>query len=155
MEYCPVVGWGACEYNNCMRKFKIFITVFTIYEFIMLTVLQINSYCTGVFNVNFCDYGAFKYFLMCIMLPVMIAIFMWWVPDLARSFCNKSCEPAPVESNESISDIFRNIVSKQDIERLMTAAIITGIQKFAKNYPKTKTIFGDILSVLKKPEKKK
>ncbi|MBQ3943901.1 MAG: hypothetical protein II669_06245 [Elusimicrobia bacterium] len=49
-----------------------------------------------------------------------------------------------------MTDVLREIISKQDIERLITAAIIMGIQKFAQKHPKTNTIFGDILNALMK-----
>ena len=137
-----------CVYNVYMHKLKIFVTVFILYEFVMLTVLQIDGYCINVFNLNFCEYGAFKYFLMCIMLPISIMIFLWWVPDILRLFCRRSCQIPPEPKPENINDILHEIISKQDIERLITAAIIMGIQKFAHKYPKTESVFGNILDAL-------
>lgn len=138
-----------------MRRFKIFITIFILYEFVMLTILQIPSFCINTFNLSFCEYGAFKYFLMCIMLPILFSIFVWWAPDIAKLFCSKSCEVAPPQPKETLRDILQEIISKQDIERLITTAIIMGVQKFAQKHPKTQTVFGNILDVLTKSDNKK
>ena len=146
---------GIRVYNKYMRKLKIFITVFTLYEFVVLTILQISGYCVSIFNLNFCESGAFKYFIVCIMLPVSVAIFIWWVPEIGRLFCRKTCEMPPPEKNESVTDVLREIISKQDIERLITAAIIIGIQKFAQTHPKTNNVLGTILDTLIKNTKKK
>ena len=84
------------------------------------------------------------------MLPILVAIFLWWVPEIGRLFCSKTCEMPPPEKNEKLTDVLREIISKQDIERLITAAIIMSIQKFAQTHPKTQTVFGDILNALTK-----
>ena len=138
-----------------MRRFKIFVTIFVLYECVMLTILQVYNYCVGVFNLNFCEQGAFKYFLLCIMLPLLVGIFIWWLPDIARLICNKSCKTPPAPQPETIRDILHEIVSRQDIERLITTAIIMGIQKFAQTHPKTKTVFDSLLDTLKKSNGKK
>lgn len=114
----------------------------------MLIILQIPNYCNFVFNYNFCDMGGFKYFLLCIMLPVLIALFVWWVPDVVRALCPHKCEIKP-EPDITVKNIINEIISKQDIEKFITAAIIMGIQKFATNHPKTTEVFDNILDVLK------
>lgn len=141
-------------YNYNMRKFKIFVTIFVLYECVMLTLLQVYNYCVGVFNVNFCEYGAFKYFLLCIMLPVLCTIFIWWLPDITKLFCNKSCKIASPQPNETIHDVLREIISSKDIERFITAAIIMGIQKFAQSHPKTQAVFDNLLDIINKSNDK-
>ena len=134
-----------------MRKIKIFITILALYEFTILTILQIPKYCYGMFNFSFCDVS-FKYFLMCIMLPSLIGLFIWWVPEILRLFC-KNCqchEPEP----KTIKDVLREIITKQDIERFITTAIIMGIQKFVSSHPKQKETFDNILDVIKKADDK-
>ena len=87
------------------------------------------------------------------MLPILIGIFIWWVPDITKLFCNKSCDMPFQEKNETIRDVLHEIISKQDIERLITAAIIMGVQKFAKTHPKEKTIFNDLFKIIKQTKK--
>ena len=131
-----------------MRKVKIFITIIVLYEFVMLTVLQIPNYCTILFNYNFCETYHFKYFVLCIMLPVLLGLFTWWMPEISRLFCPHKCE-MPQKTDINIKDIFNEIISKQDIEKFITSAIIMGIQKFAATHPKTTAAFDDIMKVLK------
>ena len=134
-----------------MRKIKIFITVLSLYEFVILTILQIPSYCFSVFNVGFCELS-FRYFLICIVFPSLVGLIVWWGPEISRLFCKKcQCvEPEP----KSIKDVLREIISKQDIERLITAAIVMGVQKFAASHPKTKETFDNILNAFEQNNNK-
>lgn len=131
-----------------MRKIKIFITFLSLYEFIMLTILQIPEYCFAFFNFSFCSVP-YKYLLLCVMLPILIGLFIWWIPDILKLFC-KNCQCSEPQE-KTIKNLVQEIVSKQDIEKFITAAIIMGIQKFASNHPQTKETFDNILDVLKKP----
>ena len=142
------------HYNNCMRKVKVFITIVVLYEFVILTILQIPDYCNAFFNYNFCETNHFKYFLMCLMLPGLFGLFLWWLPDIARLICPNKCA-VKQEKDISIKNIFNEIISKQDIEKFITAAIIMGIQKFASSHPKTTEAFDDVLDILKKEKTKK
>ena len=137
-----------------MRKIKTFITLIVLYEFAMLTILQVPDYCSAFFYDAFCYVGNFKYFLLCIMLPVLIALFVWWTPDIVRHLCPNKCMVKTDQEN-NVKDVLREIVSKTDIEKLITAAIIMGVQKFAQTHPKTTEVFDSILDVLKKSQVKK
>ena len=138
-----------------MRKFKIFISIFTLYEFMMLTILQIPRYCVGIFNVNFCAHTTFKYFLFCIMLPIISCIFFWWIPEISRLFCPRACNATIQPQPKSSGDVLSEIISKKDIERFITALVIMGIQKFSKKHPKTTAVFDEILTTIQKTNKNK
>lgn len=128
-----------------MRKIKIYTTILLLYEFAIITILQIPNYCMAFFNVDFC-LVSFRYFLMCAVVPVSFGLLVWWMPEISRLFCKKcQCE---VKDDVSIKGVLKEIVSKQDIERLITAAIVMGVQKFATNHPKTKEAFDGILDAL-------
>lgn len=113
-----------------MHKMKIFITILALYEFAVLTILQIPDYCSVFFNSNFCVATHFKYFLLCFMLPTLIGLFFWWLPEISRLFCKNKCQCQTEFDN--------NLLSKQNIERLITAAIVMGIDKFIAHIQKTK-----------------
>ena len=49
----------------------------------------------------------------------------------------------------------QEIISKQDIEKFITTAIVVGIQKFAATHPRTKEIFDNVTDVIKGAETKK
>ena len=118
----------------------------------MVVVLAVPKYCVGVFNYNFCEISNLKYFLFCVMLPTLIGLFVWWVPDIVRALCPNKCIAKPAQ-NISIKNIFNEIISKQDIEKFIGAAIIMGIQKFAATHPKTAAAFDDIMNALHKDKK--
>jgi len=140
-----------------MRKLKIFITIFVIYEFVMLVILQIPNFCVAVFNHNFCYMNNFKYFLMCVMVPGLLMLFLWWMPDIARPFCKNKCQcdarPHTLQNN----DVDRDEISKQYLEKLISSAIMIGVQNFAKTHPKTTKTFDNIIAAItdKKTVKKK
>ena len=117
----------------------------------MLTILQIPYFCFSVFNVGFCDLS-FRYFLMCVVFPSLIWLVVWWGPEISRMFCKK-CQCVDPEP-KSIKDVLREIVSKQDIERLITAAVVMGVQKFAASHPKTKETFDNILNTIEQSNNK-
>lgn len=137
-----------------MRKIKIFITILVLYEFVILTVLQISNYCNAIFNNNFCATDNFKYFLLCVMLPVLVMLFFWWMPDIAKPFCKNKCqcEETHLEQTSNIKES-REIISRDDMERLVTGAIIMGIQKFASMHPKTTKAFNNIIDALQNTKK--
>ena len=124
-----------------MRKFKIFTTVLILYEFVILMILHTHHYCVSIFNTGFCN-TSFKYFLMCIVIPTLFVLIAWWWPDMKRKMCNKcQCET----KEESVK-----YVLKEDIEHLITALIITGIQKFISKHSKTTKVFNDVLKMFAK-----
>ena len=145
MEKCPVETGLFYYLKYSMRKFKIFITVLLIYEFAMLTILQISHYCTGLFSGHFCGIP-FRYFLMCIIVPGMFWLFLWWMPEISRFFCKKcQCE---IPHEKTVPDKVSEIASKQIIEHLITNALIAGIDKFTSNHPKAKKKIQDIAKVV-------
>ena len=137
-----------------MRKIKIFLTLLALYEFVMVMILQIHGYCVAIFNNNFCEIDGFKYFLMCVMLPVSFGLFLWWIPEMTRLICpNKCC--VRKEETPQLKNVFNEIISKQDIEKFITTAIIMGIQKFAASHPKTEETFENIMNILHNTKVKK
>ena len=136
-----------------MRKFKTFLTILLLYEFAVLTILQIPNYCVGLFNVNFCNIS-FRYFLLCIVLPVSVCVFLWWLPDISKLFCPKNCRCNVQETPDlSLRNIIKEIVSAKDIERLISVAIIMGIRKFVDNKPRMQNIFDTVVGAIKKTPK--
>ena len=131
-----------------MRKIKIFITVLFLYEFVILTILQIHGFCNSFFNYNFCHMNNFKYFLMCIIVPGMIGLFIWWMPEIGRLMCQNKCkiEEKPEKSSK---EIFHEILSASDVEKFIVGAVLHGIHNFATNHPKTTKSVDNILSLLK------
>ena len=119
-----------------MRKIKIFVTILLLYEFTLLTILQVPRYCVGVFNANFCAIS-FRYFFMCVVVPSLVGLLVWWLPEMSRMFCKKcECE-TPTEPVST---------TKQYIEKLVVALAIVAVQKFISRRPKIKKILDDVLN---------
>lgn len=133
-------------YNKDMRKFKIFFTLFILYEFTVLTILWIRDFCVGVFNYNFCTYGNYKYFLMCVMVPVLVWLVFWWTPDVVRWIRGEKRE----QSESNIFDFVNQFFTKQKIERFLIIAAVIGIQKFLSKHPKTKEFFDNVSDIMNK-----
>lgn len=125
-------------YNFYMRKFKIFTTVFILYEFALITILQIPEFCIGVFNYNFCEMSGFKYFLFCFMLPVLFCLMFWWMPK------------KEIKEKKSTTDILFDIIPPQYIKRFLIAVVIVGLRKFIMSHPKTKDFMNSVNNVLRK-----
>ena len=131
-----------------MRKLKIFITIFVLYEFVMLSVLQIPTYCNAIFNYNFCAMYNFKYFLLCLMLPVLCGLVIWWTPEFARMLCPNKCACDKTSHTIKNQDNDSDEMSKQYLEKLLTSAIMVGIHKFATSHPKTRETLDNIINTL-------
>jgi hypothetical protein len=133
-------------YNICMRKFKIFFTLFVIYEFVIVVILHRLDYCTNFFALNFCEYQIYKYLFMCLMLPVLIGVLLWWWHDISGA--NKSCNVESQNTND-------NTISRHDIEYFVSTLVLIAIQHFFKKHKKTESIFFDILNAMKASDKTK
>jgi len=137
-----------------MRKIKIFITIFVLYEFVMSTILQIPGACNTFFNYGFCEASNFKYFLICVMVPGLLILFFWWMPDIARPFCKNKCQCDETHIEQKpIQKAADEIISRDDLEKIVTTAIVLGVQKFATLHPKTTKAVDNIVNILKNTNK--
>lgn len=134
-----------------MKKFKIFITCMVLYEFVMIVLLQVRDYCNGLFNYNFCATEHFKYILLCVMLPVLIMLFLWWWSDIMRIF-NPEC---PQEQEKTFTDVLFEMIPKVYIKRFIIAAVIVALRKIVSRYPKTKNAVVDVFNLAKNMGKTK
>ena len=107
-----------------MRKIKIFVTILVLYEFAVLTVLQIAHYCVSIFNQNFCAQIYFKYFLLCLLFPAMIGLVFWWAPEISRMFSKNKCVCEHKNTNA---------FSKQNLENLLVGIANIGLEKFLEH----------------------
>lgn len=120
-----------------MYKFKIFTTVFVLYEFIVITILQIPNFCVSLFNYNFCEMNGFKYLLFCLMLPTLFGLMFWWLPK-------QKAEP------KTIKETLFDMIPPQYIRRFLIAAVIVGLRKFMMSHPRTKDFVRNINDILNK-----
>ena len=112
-----------------MNKTKIIITGLLLYEFIVITILRIPNYCYAVFNKNFCMMGNFKYFMLCLMIPVCLWLIAWWIPTLSGMFCPNKCQCETQSKSNTFS---------KEIQNLIIATIAFGIKKIFEHQQKNK-----------------
>lgn len=124
-----------------MRRLKIFLTIIIIYEFIVVSVLHSQQYCTNFFALNFCEYQQYKYLFMCVMLPALVGVILWWWPKTLD--ISKSCN---TENDD-------NTITRNDIEYFVSGLFLMAIQHFFKKHKKTESIFFDILNAMKASDK--
>lgn len=132
-------------YNYCMRKFKIITTIFIIYEFLVIMVLHRQSYCNMFFDLIFCEYGAYRYFFMCVMVPVLTFVILWWLSSIS---CKKTCD---IEKDLSPD----NTITRGDIEYFVSSLLLIIMQHFFKKHKKTESVFMDILNAMKQSRGKR
>ncbi len=111
-----------------MRKVKIFLTFFLLYEFAIISVLHINRSCVWLFNQNFCMDNFFKYFVMAVMVPGIIMMFVWWLPK---------------QKYKSAPDNYKNYLIK-----LVIVMAIVAMRHLTRKYPKTKRFFNEIADAI-------
>lgn len=74
---------------------------------------------------------------MCVVVPSLVGLLVWWLPEMSRMFCKKcECE-TPMEPVPT---------TKQYIEKLVVALAIVAIQKFISRRPKIKKILDEVLN---------
>ena len=113
-----------------MRKIKIFVTILVLYEFAVLTVLQIPDHCVWFFNQNFCAQMNFKYFLLCLLFPAMIGLVFWWTPEISRLFSKNKCVCEPKNTNA---------FSEQNLENLLVGIANIGLEKLLEHRKRSAT----------------
>lgn len=117
-----------------MQKFKVYTTIFILYEFVVITILRIPNFCGALFNNNFCNIGNYKYLLFCVMLPTLFGLVVWWMPKKS-------------ESQKSTSDILLDIFPPKYIKRFIIAMVIVGIRKFVMSHPRARDFINNVNSV--------
>ena len=125
MEKCPDDILFFIAYNVYMRKLKIVLSILSVYEFVAVSILVIPNYCIWLFNKNFCEIGFYKYFLVCVMLPVFVGLLFWWENDLRKK-------------------------TENDNTKFIYAILSLLINRFIKKHPNIRQIITDISNIMNK-----
>lgn len=135
-------------------KLKIYFTVLSIYEILVVTLLHFQMMCHAVLPGTFCADSAFKYFIACFAVPVVIFLIVTWIRELVRSIQRRrsfayKARAAFVDIVSSLKHTVSESVSPQDIEKYITVAILSGVKKYADRHPGLKQTFENILNAVK------
>lgn len=75
------------------KKLKTCLTIFSIYEIIMLLILSDNSYngaCRSFFTIDFCKAAGIQYFIMCFIIPFSLFLIFVWRKEISAMLKNIS-----------------------------------------------------------------
>ena len=121
-----------------LLKSKICFTVLTIYEIIAVSAMHFQRICDAMFPTAFCD-SWFRYFLFCVVVPLLVFLIVMWVREIVRLRRRRSfIRRARNTVNEILASIRGKVserINVQDMEKIITAAILVGIKKYADRHP--------------------
>lgn len=136
--------------KKMLLKSKICFTIFTIYEIVAVSAMHFQRICDSMFPPTFCD-GWFRYFLFCVVVPLLVFLIFMWIHEIVRFRRRRSFIR---RARNTISGILTSIrgrvsehVSVQDMEKIITAAILVGIKKYADRHPSLRHNVNHVLDV--------
>lgn len=121
-----------------LLKSKICFTVLTIYEIVAVSAMHFQRICDAMFPTAFCD-SWFRYFLFCVVVPLLVFLIVMWIREIVRLRRRRSfIRRARNTVNEILASIRGKVsehINVQDMEKIITAAILVGIKKYADRHP--------------------
>lgn len=121
-----------------LLKSKICFTVLTIYEIVAVSAMHFQRICDAMFPTAFCD-SWFRYFLFCVVVPLLVFLIVMWIREIVRLRRRRSfIRRARNTVNEILAGIRGKVsehINVQDMEKIITAAILVGIKKYADRHP--------------------
>ena len=130
-------------------KSKICFTVFVIYEIAAIFLLHFQRTCDAMFATGFCD-GRFKYFAGAIAVPLLAYLIWMWIREIVRARRrHRFIAHAKHLVSNFASAVHEKLgaVSNQDIERILTMAILMGIKKYHDKHPNLRRSIGEIVGL--------
>lgn len=124
-----------------MLKLKICSTIFILYEIVAIILLHCPQTCDAMFSGAFCDDHVFKYFIMCFAVPAIVMLAIMWISEIVhgarrRHSLTYRAKSAVMGVVDNVREKVSEHVSTQDLEKLITAALVLGLKKYANRHPK-------------------
>ena len=131
-------------------KSKVCFTVLAVYEIAAVSILHFQRICDSIFVPAFCD-GWFRYFLFCVAVPLLVFLILMWIHEIVRfrrrrSFIRRTRNAV----NGIISSIRGRMSDKinvQDMEKIITAAILVGIKRYADRHPNLRHNINHVIDI--------
>lgn len=132
-----------------MLRFKIYLTIFFIYEIIATILLHTMRTCAPMFGLGFCGDVVFKYFVVCAAVPMVIFLIVMWAHEIIvarrrRRSVFYRARGAAMRIASNVRDRITRNVSQQDLEKIITAALVVGIKKYAARNANVRRLLDDI-----------
>ena len=133
-----------------LLKTKICLTATAIYEMIAVSVLHFQRVCDAMFTTTFCD-GWYRYFLFCVIVPLVIGLIMMWIREIVRAHRRRKFFRRTRRTINNVVSAVRGRVSEyldmNDMERIITAAVLVGIKKYADAHPNLRKNVNHIMDI--------
>lgn len=136
-----------------MLKAKIYLTIFTLYEIVAVLLLHFPRTCDAMFGAAFCNDHVLKYFIWCFAVPALVFLLAMWINEIFvarrhRHSLMYKTKTAIKDMASNFSDRVGNRATSQDIEKLITAAVLVGAKKYIDRHPKARRTVENVLGAL-------
>ena len=133
-----------------LLKSKISFTILAIYEMVAISVLHFQRICDAMFPTPFCD-SWYRYFLFCVIVPLIGFLIWMWLHEIfvhrrRRRFIRRAKNTVRGVVS-SIRDQVSSHIDMDDLEKIITAAVLVGIKRYADNHPKIRENINHIMDV--------
>lgn len=133
-----------------LLRSKICFTVLAIYEMVAVSMLHFQRVCDAIFTPVFCD-GWYRYFLFCVIVPLVIGLILMWIREIVRAHRRRKFFRRARNTVRSVISTIRGRVSKNidmhDMEKIVTAAVLVGIKRYADNHPNLRRNVNRIMDI--------
>lgn len=133
-----------------LLKSKVCFTVLTIYEIVAVSAMHFQRICDAMFPTAFCD-SWFRYFLFCVVVPLLVFLIVMWIREIVRFHRRRSFIRRARNTVNGILNTIRGKVSEhinmQDMEKIITAAILVGIKKYADRHPNLRRNVNHVIDI--------
>lgn len=130
-------------------KYKIGLTIFSLYEIIAVLLLHCPRTCDAMFGTAFCDDHVFKYFIVCIAVPLLVFLIVMWIMEIIhgvrrrRSLLYKA-KHAVKNMAFNIKNKISESVSARDVEKIISGAVLVGLKKYSDRNPSARRLLDEI-----------
>ena len=130
-------------------KSKIGLTILSIYEIIAILLLHSPRTCTAMFGTTFCADGLLKYFIVCVAVPLLVFLFAFWIMEIIamhrrhHSLLYKA-KRVVKRMASNIRDRVSENISTDDLEKLVSGALLVGLKKYSDRNPRARHVLDEI-----------
>lgn len=130
-------------------KYKIGLTIFSLYEIIAVLLLHCPRTCDAMFGTAFCDDHVFKYFIVCIAVPLLVFLIVMWIMEIIHGVRRRRSllyKAKHVVKNMAfnIKNKISESVSARDVEKIISGAVLVGLKKYSDRNPSARRLLDEI-----------
>ena len=133
-----------------LLKSKICFTALAIYEMIAVSALHFQRICDAMFPTPFCD-SWYRYFLFCVILPLIVMLIVMWIREIVRAHRRRAFIRRARNTVQGVMSSIRGRVSEhidpRDLEKIITAAVLVGIKRYADRHPNLRRNVNNIMDI--------